>query len=749
MLQQREEMETHALCCSIPQQSKESLISVPSEQSSVSTRIRRMQIPTKASDVDQFLDAIFEQVLPANDLERTDDNHVNAAIITSTIKGTIANDTNETLQSTSQQCLTTTVNYAARPMMLMLPVDGRMLNANQQQQQQNHEQIYANNSLSNGTITATPISSVMPVMVPMICMSPTPTPTTTVTARLSPVSTKNSIATGNFTHMDDRTLSPVSVCYNCNTTSSSYNNGTMPSNTFANDTATSIAYANGANYSEHNDRELSGSSTTMMIRSSPLPEIAQSPTNLDQKSRVGQIQPTSAKARYVGPVHPQTNECLRSPPLSIKNLHYNMEKEQNHLQSHELGYIRNQFNPIEIDKNSFYGTATREKPYSGRSAVLSRGNNTSSPSNPCPSLRRTQPHLRSQPIPQSPSPPPRLIKIPETEFGTGTIESREIISNNNYPKLNAYSNSGMRSMNAYGSPNSDDIIHGKKSLRAIVEFENDALKNGKEKSIYGTPTTKSITVSNTINSLKNNKKQQQQQMYRSNFDSESSRSISQHHFEALQEFGEQRETLGEWINEMDEAQSHAQTMAEVAIHHGNLPKAQQQQEQKAVVPYFMQNDQQNEQQRERPAVQYARQPWNLVIRKQIFHPNEQLGEEQEIDLIFSQIISDCRKPKSYRIHNNERDGVSQILRNYRIPPAVIDNPQLIMMDVKIAVIQYARRWPLYFSVLFPVVDQFMNRVTNEVINAHRILSVHESGLTLLSQDDIEDKIGPNILDHFK
>lgn len=40
-------------------------------------------------------------MLPANDLERTDDSHVSATMITSTIKGTIANDTNETLQSVS------------------------------------------------------------------------------------------------------------------------------------------------------------------------------------------------------------------------------------------------------------------------------------------------------------------------------------------------------------------------------------------------------------------------------------------------------------------------------------------------------------------------------------------------------------------------------------------------------------------------------------------------------------------------
>ncbi|VDM92825.1 unnamed protein product [Litomosoides sigmodontis] len=331
-----------------------------------------MQIPTKASDVDQFLDAIFEQVLPANDLERTDDNYVNAEMITSTINGTIANDANETLQSASQQCLAATVNYAPQPMMVMVPVD------------------------ASGAITAAPLSSVIPIMVPMMCMSPTPC--------LSPISAKNAMATsGSVLHTDDRALSSTSVCYNYNTTSSTYSNGTMTSNN----------YANGTNYSE---------------RSSPPLELAQPSVNLVEKSRVGQIQPTSTKARYVGPVHPQTNECLKSPPLATKNLH-DKQKDENNLQlHHQLGYFPpKQFNATETDS---YSGLVREKSYSGRSVVLSRRNDTSSPS--YSSLRRTQPHFRQS---LSPSPSPRLVPIPETEFSAAIIDGQEIIPNNSFPKI--------------------------------------------------------------------------------------------------------------------------------------------------------------------------------------------------------------------------------------------------------------------------------------------------------------------------
>lgn len=35
-------------------------------------------------------------------------------------------------------------------------------------------------------------------------------------------------------------------------------------------------------------------------------------------------------------------------------------QEQNHSQSHQLGYLRNQFNLIETDENYHHGIGTRE-----------------------------------------------------------------------------------------------------------------------------------------------------------------------------------------------------------------------------------------------------------------------------------------------------------------------------------------------------------------------------------------------------
>jgi hypothetical protein len=77
-------------------------------------------------------------------------------------------------------------------------------------------------------------------------------------------------------------------------------------------------------------------------------------------------------------------------------------------------------------------------------------------------------------------------------------------------------------------------------------------------------------------------------------------------------------------------------------------------------------------------ITYRKAPWELTIRKevsftstndkqcvvllQLFFTNEQLDDPQELDLIFNQIIRDCRKSNPFRIRNYERETIAQILR---------------------------------------------------------------------------------------
>ncbi|VDK50805.1 unnamed protein product [Anisakis simplex] len=147
--------------------------------------------------------------------------------------------------------------------------------------------------------------------------------------------------------------------------------------------------------------------------------------------------------------------------------------------------------------------------------------------------------------------------------------------------------------------------------------------------------------------------------------------------------------------------------------------------------------------KQKPAVQYAKQPWELTIRKELFYPFEQLDDMQEIDLVFSQIISDCRKQIPYRIRSFERDSISQILRRNNIPPSALDHPEQIAVEVKMQVIQTVRKWPLYFCRLYRVVEE------RERDGVGRLLGISESGIRLISRNMDSDTEPLCITDHFE
>ena len=50
----------------------------------------------------------------------------------------------------------------------------------------------------------------------------------------------------------------------------------------------------------------------------------------------------------------------------------------------------------------------------------------------------------------------------------------------------------------------------------------------------------------------------------------------------------------------------------------------------------------------------------------VFYPGERLEDIDSIDLVFSQIINDCRKNNPHRIRQFERDRVNYILSEFSI-----------------------------------------------------------------------------------
>lgn len=81
--------------------------------------------------------------------------------------------------------------------------------------------------------------------------------------------------------------------------------------------------------------------------------------------------------------------------------------------------------------------------------------------------------------------------------------------------------------------------------------------------------------------------------------------------------------------------------------------------------------------------------------------------------------------------------------NNSIPPAAIDRPREVPVDVKLHIIETARKWPLYFSRFYGVIEE------RDHENVYRIMGISESGIRLVSQN-FEDRYEPFcITDHFE
>uniref|UniRef100_A0A7I4Z6U8 Myosin motor domain-containing protein n=1 Tax=Haemonchus contortus TaxID=6289 RepID=A0A7I4Z6U8_HAECO len=145
---------------------------------------------------------------------------------------------------------------------------------------------------------------------------------------------------------------------------------------------------------------------------------------------------------------------------------------------------------------------------------------------------------------------------------------------------------------------------------------------------------------------------------------------------------------------------------------------------------------------QKPAVRYVKQPWKLTIRKEMFHPQEKLDDVNVINQVFAQIISDCRKGIAYRIRAYERDDVVCILKSNNIPPELLNRQEEIPVDVKVAVITAARKWPLYFTQVYEVVEERLDESVSV------LLSIGEHGIRLLLHTPLEKDNPLKAQDHF-
>lgn len=96
----------------------------------------------------------------------------------------------------------------------------------------------------------------------------------------------------------------------------------------------------------------------------------------------------------------------------------------------------------------------------------------------------------------------------------------------------------------------------------------------------------------------------------------------------------------------------------------------------------------------------ARLSWKLKVRKEVFRPHENLSSPTEVDLIFAQIINDVVS-SSIRLSEHEKRQASHFLKTNGVDIENLGGQ--IRNMVKRKLIELARsNWPLYFARLFIV-----------------------------------------------
>ncbi|ULT80880.1 hypothetical protein L3Y34_011038 [Caenorhabditis briggsae] len=136
---------------------------------------------------------------------------------------------------------------------------------------------------------------------------------------------------------------------------------------------------------------------------------------------------------------------------------------------------------------------------------------------------------------------------------------------------------------------------------------------------------------------------------------------------------------------------------------------------------------------EKSAVKFVKAPWKLTIRKEMFYPGEVLNDIQIIDQVFAQIVEDCKKSYPYRIRLEDRKQVEDVLRAHEIPPSDLNNQSNIHPDVKVAIIERARLWPLYFNQVYEVTE----KRPDESVSTIFAISEHGIRLIIHTPHDLE------------
>ena len=129
---------------------------------------------------------------------------------------------------------------------------------------------------------------------------------------------------------------------------------------------------------------------------------------------------------------------------------------------------------------------------------------------------------------------------------------------------------------------------------------------------------------------------------------------------------------------------------------------------------------------------YQKVPWELRLRKELFSPTERIESPMVLNFIFLQIIRDAYSPKCLRMRADERQAILKHLETIGIGKANYLHGSH-KLTVQKAVVQMARKMPLYFSRFYSIINCKNHPDTNQ-------LAVSHSGLRLVRREPDELRI---------
>ncbi|KAG8264185.1 Belongs to the TRAFAC class myosin-kinesin ATPase super [Homalodisca vitripennis] len=140
---------------------------------------------------------------------------------------------------------------------------------------------------------------------------------------------------------------------------------------------------------------------------------------------------------------------------------------------------------------------------------------------------------------------------------------------------------------------------------------------------------------------------------------------------------------------------------------------------------------------------YNRVAWKLNVRKEVFSPKETVSSPLVLHLLFCQIVNDCLHKQTPRINREERNEMMQLLERFGVTAANYQSDKH-KASTKRAVLDMARHWLTYFARIFPITggnhypDVQMLAVSHLGIRLARQEGTHLRVIHTISLEEIAD-----------